>query len=82
MEAAAAKGATPGQIALAWLLHRGNYIIPIPGTKRVIYLEENAGASDVELDPEDMTKLDEAIPAGATEGPRYIPKFLKNIDQT
>jgi aryl-alcohol dehydrogenase-like predicted oxidoreductase len=79
---AAAKGATPGQIALAWLLHRGNYIIPIPGTKRVIYLEENAGASDVELDPEDMTKLDEAIPAGATEGPRYIPKFLKNIDQT
>ena len=79
---AAAKNAAPGQIALAWLLHRGANIIPIPGTKRVKYIEENAGASDVTLDPEDMAVLDEAIPPGAAEGPRYIPKFLKNIDRT
>ncbi len=79
---ATTKGTTPGQIALSWLLHRGDYIIPIPGTKRVKYLEENAGASYVNLDPEDMATLNNAIPPGITKGPRYISKFLKNIDRT
>lgn len=79
---AAAKGATPGQVALAWLLHRGDDIIPIPGTKRVKYLEENAASADVMLDTADMAALDDALPPGAASGPRYIPKLMANIDRT
>jgi aryl-alcohol dehydrogenase-like predicted oxidoreductase len=70
-EIAAEKGATPGQLALAWLLHRGDDIVPIPGTKRVKYLEENAAAVDIELADDDLARLDEAAPAGATAGDRY-----------
>ncbi len=63
-EVAAARAATPGQVALAWLLARGDRIVPIPGTKRVRYLEENVGALDVDLTPADLARLDALEPAG------------------
>jgi aryl-alcohol dehydrogenase-like predicted oxidoreductase len=65
------KGVTPSQLALAWVLHQGDDIVPIPGTKRVKYLEENAAAADVTLTPEDLARIDEAAPVGATAGTRY-----------
>jgi aryl-alcohol dehydrogenase-like predicted oxidoreductase len=64
-------GATPGQVALAWVLSRGDDVVPIPGTKRVRYLEENAAASELELTDDDLRRLDEAFPVGATAGDRY-----------
>jgi aryl-alcohol dehydrogenase-like predicted oxidoreductase len=70
-EIADEKDATPGQLALAWLLHRSEDIVPIPGTKRVAYLEENAAASDIELTHEDLERIDEAAPKGVTAGERY-----------
>jgi aryl-alcohol dehydrogenase-like predicted oxidoreductase len=70
-EIAAEKDATPGQLALAWLLHQGADIVPIPGTKRRSYLEENAAADDIELTTEDLERIDGAAPAGATAGERY-----------
>ncbi|OLT07322.1 aldo/keto reductase [Pseudonocardia sp. CNS-004] len=63
-EIAEARGATAGQVALAWLLARGDDVVPIPGTKRVRYLEENAGALEVTLTPADLTRLDALEPAG------------------
>jgi aryl-alcohol dehydrogenase-like predicted oxidoreductase len=65
------KGVTPGQLALAWVMHQGDDIVPIPGTKRVEYLEENAAAADVELSDEDLRRLDEIAPPGAAFGDRY-----------
>jgi aryl-alcohol dehydrogenase-like predicted oxidoreductase len=65
------KGCTPGQLALAWVLSRGEDIVPIPGTKHVRYLEENAGAADIRLDADDLARLDEAAPVGAAAGDRY-----------
>lgn len=70
-EIAAARGLQPGQLALGWLLARGNDIVPIPGTKRRRYLEENAAAVNIELSAEEMAALDEAAPKGATAGERY-----------
>jgi aryl-alcohol dehydrogenase-like predicted oxidoreductase len=70
-ELADAKGATPGQLALAWVLAQGEDVVPIPGTKRVSYLEENAAAVDVELDDADLRALEEAVPRGAVVGDRY-----------
>ena len=70
-EIAEEKEATPGQLALAWLLHQGDDIVPIPGTKRRSYLEENAAASEVELTEDDLARIDEAAPAGVTAGERY-----------
>jgi aryl-alcohol dehydrogenase-like predicted oxidoreductase len=70
-EIAREKGCTPGQLALAWLLARGRDIIPIPGTKRIKYLEENVGALDVELTPADLQRIDEAAPTGFAHGARY-----------
>ena len=63
-EIATAHGATPGQVALAWLLAQGDDIAPIPGTKRVRYLEENVGAVDVTLTAADLARLDALRPAG------------------
>jgi aryl-alcohol dehydrogenase-like predicted oxidoreductase len=71
----AEKGCTPGQIALAWLYYRNQDIIPIPGTKRIKYLEENVGALDVKLSQSDLDKLEEILPPGAAAGSRYDPKF-------
>jgi aryl-alcohol dehydrogenase-like predicted oxidoreductase len=70
-EIADEKDATPGQLALAWVLAQGDDIVPIPGTKRIRYLEENVAAVDVELTEDDLRRIDEAAPAGATAGDRY-----------
>lgn len=72
------KGATPGQIALAWLLSRGPDVVPIPGTKRRKYLEENAAAADVRLGPADLAELDAAIP---TAGARYPEQHMAFVDR-
>jgi aryl-alcohol dehydrogenase-like predicted oxidoreductase len=65
------KGATPAQVALAWVLARGEDVVPIPGTKRREYLEQNVAASDLELTDEDLRRLDEIAPPGVTAGDRY-----------
>ncbi|MEA2358399.1 MAG: hypothetical protein QOI62_1659 [Solirubrobacteraceae bacterium] len=70
-EIAREKGVTPAQLALAWVLHQGEDIVPIPGTKRRRYLEENVAAVDVRLADDDLRRLDEAAPRGATAGDRY-----------
>ena len=70
-EIASEKDVEPSQLALAWLLHQGSDIVPIPGTKRREYLEENAGAADVELTEDDLARIDEAAPAGVAAGERY-----------
>ena len=70
-ELAAEMGATPGQLALAWVLAQGEDVVPIPGTKRRSYLEENAGAAAVVLDADDLARLDAIAPPGAAEGTRY-----------
>ena len=78
-EIAAEKGVAPGQLAIAWLLHRGDDIVPIPGTKRRKYLEENVGATDVSLTQEDLERIDEAAPVGAAAGDRYPDMSPVNI---
>jgi aryl-alcohol dehydrogenase-like predicted oxidoreductase len=65
------KGCTPAQLALAWVLSRGEDVVPIPGTKRRSYLEENAGASDIDLTDADLARIEEAFPKHATAGDRY-----------
>ncbi len=70
-EIAREKGVAPGQLALAWLLHQGNDIVPIPGTKRRKYLEENAAATEVELTDADLARIDAAAPKGVAAGERY-----------
>jgi aryl-alcohol dehydrogenase-like predicted oxidoreductase len=70
-ELAREKGVTASQLAIAWVLAQGDDIVPIPGTKRVKYLEQNAGAVDVALSPDDLQRLEEAFPKGATAGDRY-----------
>jgi aryl-alcohol dehydrogenase-like predicted oxidoreductase len=77
-ELAAEKGITPGQLALAWVLHRGGHIIPIPGTKRVAYLEENLGAAAVSLDEDEVERIAEAVPAAA--GDRYDPAGMRALN--
>jgi aryl-alcohol dehydrogenase-like predicted oxidoreductase len=71
-------GATPAQIALAWVLSRGKDVVPIPGTKRVRYLEENAGALDLRLTPEQLAQLEGL--AEKTAGERYAPEMMKLIE--
>jgi aryl-alcohol dehydrogenase-like predicted oxidoreductase len=68
---AAAKGVTAGQLALAWVLAQGEDVVPIPGTKRVRYLEENVAAASVELTDDDLTALADAVPIEAVQGERY-----------
>ncbi len=68
-ELAGRKGCTPGQVAIAWTLARGTDIVPIPGTKRLKYLEENVAAADVTLDAEDLAWLDANV--GPARGERY-----------
>ncbi|MDD3885220.1 MAG: aldo/keto reductase [Gallionella sp.] len=69
------KGCTPGQIALAWLYYRNQDIIPIPGTKRIKYLEENVAATEIKLTQSDLDRLEHILPLGAPAGSRYDPKF-------
>ncbi len=78
---ASGKGAKPGQIALAWLLAQGPDIVPIPGTKRRTYLEENVGAVDIELTPADLEKLEAAAPRGAAKGARYVERMMTLLDR-
>ena len=78
-EIAKRKAATPGQVALAWLLSRGEDIVPIPGTKRRKYLEENVAAADVVLTAADLAQLEAALPP--TAGPRYSERQMAEIDR-
>jgi len=80
-ELAAAKEATPGQVALAWLLAKGDDIVPIPGTKRRRYLEENVGAAEVVLDSSDLAKLDQALAPDKIAGPRYNERNQSFVDR-
>jgi aryl-alcohol dehydrogenase-like predicted oxidoreductase len=80
-EMAESKGAAPGQIALAWLLHRGPDIVPIPGTKRRSYLEENVGAASVSLTAEEMAALEAALSPENVAGPRYNAKQMATVDR-
>jgi aryl-alcohol dehydrogenase-like predicted oxidoreductase len=72
------KGCKPSQLALAWLLAQGNDVIPIPGTKRVKYLEENVGAVTVALTPADLARIEKVFPSGAAAGPRYADMSFVN----
>jgi aryl-alcohol dehydrogenase-like predicted oxidoreductase len=74
------KGVTPGQLALAWVLHQGEDIVAIPGTKRRSYLEENVAAADVELTGEDLQRIDATMPVGAAAGERYPEAGMASID--
>jgi aryl-alcohol dehydrogenase-like predicted oxidoreductase len=78
---AAGKNAKPGQIALAWLLHKGDDIVPIPGTKRRTYLEENVAAVSLKLSGDDLEQLDRALPPEVVAGPRYNPQLMATIDR-
>jgi aryl-alcohol dehydrogenase-like predicted oxidoreductase len=78
-ELASEKGVTAGQLALAWVLHRGDDIVPIPGTKHVSYLEENVAAASVSLSDEDLKRLEEIAPAGVAAGDRYAD--MSSIDE-
>jgi aryl-alcohol dehydrogenase-like predicted oxidoreductase len=75
------KGCTASQLALAWVLSRGDDIIPIPGTKRRKYLEENAKALDIELSPEDLARLDRILPPGAAAGERYGEQAMQAVNR-
>ena len=78
-EVATAKGIAPGQLALAWLLAQGEDIVPIPGTKRRKYLEENAGAADVALTDEDLARIGEVMPRGSAAGERYPEEQMRAV---
>jgi aryl-alcohol dehydrogenase-like predicted oxidoreductase len=78
-EVAEGKGIAPGQLALAWLLAQGDDLVPIPGTKRLKYLEENAGAADVTLTEEDLARIEEAMPRGSAAGERYAEEQMRAV---
>jgi aryl-alcohol dehydrogenase-like predicted oxidoreductase len=74
-------GCTSAQLALAWLLHQGDDVVPIPGTKRVRYLEENVAAADIVLTPEQLAALEEVLPVGAAAGDRYPPDSMRHVER-
>ena len=76
----AGKGCTPAQLALAWILAQGEDVVPIPGTKRRKYLEENLGSLEIELTPDELRRIDETAPKGATSGDRYPEAMMKFIN--
>jgi len=80
-ELGARKRATPGQIALAWLLHKGPDIVPIPGSKRRQHLDENAGAATASLSAEEMAVLDAALSPDKVSGPRYNERQMAQVDR-
>lgn len=80
-EIASAKGCTLAQLSLAWLLARGEYIVPIVGTKRTAYLEENLKALQVKLSKEDWVQIDRAAPAGAAKGARYSEPAMQAVNR-
>lgn len=81
-ELASQKGCTPAQLALAWVLHQGDHIIPIPGTKKTKYLIENAGAVDITLTMDDMAQIDAVFKKYPDTGPRYSPEHQKYVDMS
>lgn len=80
-EIAKEKDCTAAQLSLAWVLHQRDNIIPIPGTKRVKYLEENIAAAEIKLSGGDLKKLDEVAPFGFTKGPRYSQHAMKSLNK-
>jgi aryl-alcohol dehydrogenase-like predicted oxidoreductase len=80
-EIASRLGATPGQVALAWLLKTGDDVVPIPGTKRRTYLEENVGAAAVTLSAGDLARLDAALSPANVAGPRYSERMMALVDR-
>ncbi|MBE9181447.1 aldo/keto reductase [Oculatella sp. LEGE 06141] len=78
---ATAKGVTPGQLALAWLLAQGDDIVPIPGTKRRTYLEENVAATEITLTPEDLQQIESVAPKGVAAGDRYAPQHMSVVNR-
>jgi aryl-alcohol dehydrogenase-like predicted oxidoreductase len=76
---AAEKGCTPGQLAIAWLLAQGDDVVPIPGTKRARYLDENLGALEVRLGPDDLARIEEVAPRGFSAGDRYAD--MSSVDR-
>src|SRR5947209_3398620 len=78
---AADKGCTPAQVALAWVMAQGEDVVPIPGTKRRKYLEENAAAIDVTLTADDLRRIDEIAPKGVAAGPRYPEAAMKAVNR-
>lgn len=76
---AKAENCTPGQLALAWLLSRRDFIVPLPGTKRRRYLEENAAAADLRPSPSTLAELDRAFPPGVTAGTRYPESQMSRV---
>jgi len=71
----------PAQVALAWLLAQGDDVVPIPGTKRRVYLEQNLGAADVTLDAEDLRRLDGVLDEIGVAGARYPEKAMAMVDR-
>ena len=80
-DVASRRGVKPGQVAIAWLLHKGEDIVPIPGTKRRAYLEENVAAVNLHLTPDEMGALDAALAPGKVAGPRYSPARQAMVDR-
>jgi aryl-alcohol dehydrogenase-like predicted oxidoreductase len=75
------KGCTPAQLALAWVLAQGEDVVPIPGTKRRKYLEDNLGALDVELTDAELARINDILPPGAAQGTRYPQATMASIDR-
>jgi aryl-alcohol dehydrogenase-like predicted oxidoreductase len=73
------KGCTPAQLALAWVLARGGEVVPIPGTKRRAFLDENLGALDISLTPAELARIDDFAPRGVAAGPRYPESLMKRV---
>jgi aryl-alcohol dehydrogenase-like predicted oxidoreductase len=79
-EIAKEKGCTPAQLAIAWVTAQGKDIVPIPGTKRRSYLEENVAALELELTPDDLRRIDEVAPLGVAAGSRYPQAMMKFVN--
>ncbi|MGH2443389.1 MAG: aldo/keto reductase, partial [Chloroflexota bacterium] len=80
-EMAKSKGCTAAQLALAWVLRQGDDIVPIPGTKRRKYLEQNVEAAGIQLSPEELEHLDEIAPPGVAYGDRYHKQGMATINR-
>ncbi len=80
-EVAAEVGCSPAQVALAWVLAQGDDILPIPGTRRAKYVDENAAAADLRLTAQQVRRLDEAMPAGAATGDRYVEAGMRSVNR-
>jgi aryl-alcohol dehydrogenase-like predicted oxidoreductase len=75
------RGVTPGQLALAWVQHRGQDVVPIPGTKRLKYLEENVAAAEIELSADDLAAIEAAVPVDAVAGSRYPEASMRSLSK-